>query len=218
MVDVVPDAGVLVGRFQEALLAVDRVAAREVLQEAAGKWPGLQAGESLIAPVLEQIGCRWEEGQISLVQVYMSANICEQLVDEILVPADAPRSAASQIAIATLEDYHLLGKRIVSSMLRASGFALHDYGRGDVEELVAQVKKDGIRILLVSTLMLRSALRVKELRSRMDEEGCDTRIVVGGAPFRFDGDLWREVNADAMGRDASEAVAVVARLVEEGRS
>ncbi len=37
----------------------------------------------------------------------------------------------------------------------------------------------------------------------------NVKIVVGGAPFRFDDQLWREVGADAMCRTASEAVDVI---------
>jgi hypothetical protein len=33
--------------------------------------------------------------------------------------------------------------------------------------------------------------------------------VVGGAPFRFDDQLWREVGADAMGLSASDALKIL---------
>jgi methanogenic corrinoid protein MtbC1 len=36
---------------------------------------------------------------------------------------------------------------------------------------------------------------------------------VGGAPFLFDDQLWQEVGADAMGKSASDAVAIVERLM-----
>ena len=119
------------------------------------------------------------------------------------------------MAIAVLEDYHLLGLRIVYSALRASGFSLLNYGRIDVEPLVARVRADDIRILLISTLMLPSALRVKDLKARLAAEGCSPRLIVGGAPFRFDDRLWQEVGADAVGATAAEAVAAVIRLAKE---
>jgi methanogenic corrinoid protein MtbC1 len=43
----------------------------------------------------------------------------------------------------------------------------------------------------------------------------DVKIVVGGAPFRFDKELWIEVEADAFGNDSSEAVAIVTKMMEE---
>ena len=113
------------------------------------------------------------------------------------------------MAIAVLEDYHLLGKRIVYSTLRAGGFDLLDYGRAEVDELVNRIRRDGIEVLLVSTLMLPSALRVKDVRTKLDDAGEKVKIVVGGAPFRLDDQLWKEVYADAVGKNASEAVEIV---------
>ena len=83
--------------------------------------------------------------------------------------------------------------------------------------LVRKTVAAHVRILLVSTLMLPSALRVREVRRLLDEEGVSPKIVVGGAPFRFDPRLWKDVGADAMGAGAAEAVAIVRRLAEEVR-
>jgi methanogenic corrinoid protein MtbC1 len=41
------------------------------------------------------------------------------------------------------------------------------------------------------------------------------RIIVGGAPYRFHENMYREVGADAWADSAAEAPAVVARLVQE---
>jgi methanogenic corrinoid protein MtbC1 len=73
-------------------------------------------------------------------------------------------------------------------------------------ELVAQnIKKDGVDVIMVSVLMLNLVSEVRELRSLFDREGIDTKILVGGAPFLFDRDLWKEVGADSMASDAMES-------------
>jgi methanogenic corrinoid protein MtbC1 len=119
------------------------------------------------------------------------------------------------MAIAVLDDYHLLGKRMVYSVLRASGYALKDYGTVTADMLVRHVLRDRIAVLLISVLMLPSALHIKKLRADLHRAGCRPLIVVGGAPFRFDTDLWREVGADAMAGTASEAVTVVRKLLDD---
>ena len=81
-----------------------------------------------------------------------------------------------------------------------------------VEQLVERAKANHIDLLLVSTLMLRSALRVKALRELCDRELPGARIIVGGAPFRFDPGLWREVGADAVAATAGEVVPLVLRF------
>ena len=59
--------------------------------------------------------------------------------------------------------------------------------------------------------MLRSALRVRALRAALDALGVHPFLIVGGAPFRFDAALWREVGADGCGHSASDAVTLVER-------
>jgi methanogenic corrinoid protein MtbC1 len=199
--------------FEQALLSLDRLAARNMLLESGGAETPFQLVEKLVVPALERIGAGWEQGQVALSQVYMSGRICEELVDTLLPPDGLGRKNRPKMAIAVLQDYHLLGKRIVYSVLRASGFELLDYGRVDVDDLVRRVRQDGIEVLLISVLMLPSALRVKEVQARLQAIGSDVKIVVGGAPFRLDDQLWKEVGADAMGREASEAVDIIVKMI-----
>lgn len=52
----------------------------------------------------------------------MSTRICEELLDTLSGPGGLIRNSHPEMAIAVLEDYHLLGKRIVHSFLRVSSF------------------------------------------------------------------------------------------------
>jgi methanogenic corrinoid protein MtbC1 len=202
-------------KLTEALLAIDRLTVKAILTQPYPNFSAYQIVEELVVPALESIGVGWESGVYSLSQVYMSGRLCEEMVDLILPPTDPSRRNQPKMAIVVLEDYHLLGKRIVYSVLRASGFEMLNYGHMDIETLVKRVLDDNIKILLVSVLMLPSALRVKELRARLGPRGAKIKIVVGGAPFRFDDQLWLEVGADAYGESAVEAVDIVHRMIEE---
>lgn len=211
-----PEDELPVAEFEQALLSLDRLTARRLLATAAQTWPPVEVVEGMVVPALERIGAGWEQGQVALSQVYMSGRICEELVDAFLPAADPARRSQPRMAIASIGDYHQLGKRIVYSVLRASGFELLDYGHGlGADRLVAQVMEDGVAILFLSALMLPSALQVGEVTARLSALGADVKVVVGGAPFSFDGELWREVGADAMGRSAAEAVGIARRLTEE---
>lgn len=165
--------------------------------------------ERIVAPALERIGSAWEKGDVALSQVYMASRVCEEELDTLIPENDGTRHGQPRMAIAVLEDHHRLGKRIVHSMLAASGFGLFDYDRVDADELVERVHTEKIEVLLISALMLRSALRVKYVREAIDRRGLDVKIVVGGAPFRFDPNLWKEVGADATAGNASAAISIV---------
>lgn len=199
--------------LEHALLSLDQDAAIQIINNALTRCSPDEIAAKLITSTLSKIGDSWEAGDLSLSQVYMSGVICEKLIDTILPPKSPVRKNQPRMAIAVLEDFHLLGKRIIYSTLRASGFELEDLGGGlSIERLIEIVKKKNIRILLLSVLMLPSALRIKELKDQLKE---DVIIIVGGAPFRFDEKLWKEVGADYYGQDSSEALDIVNKIMEK---
>ena len=203
--------------FERALLALDRVAARNILMPISENKGAMEAVESLVVPVLKKLGEGWEGGGLSLAQIYMSGRICEELIDGLLPPADPLRKHQPKMAIAVLEDHHAIGKNIIYSTLRASGFEVFDFGVGvSVETLLRRTREDEIEMLLVSVLMLRSALKIGELISGLRDSGLNTQVVVGGAPFRFDSLLWKEVGADAMGENGADALRIVEAFIWEG--
>jgi len=204
----------LVSDFIEAILSLDRISAKKMLDNQNHRITPVEFIEEVVAVALERIGAEWQKGTLALSQIYMAGRICEGLVDEILPPCAPERKDQPKMAVCALSDHHKLGKIIVYSLLRASGFDLLDYATIEVEELVDRVKNDKIEVLLVSVLMLPSALKVKKVREKLTD--MDVKIIVGGAPFRFDDQLWREVGADAMCQTASEAVAVIHKIMGGG--
>lgn len=204
----------MIEEFRAALESLDRVRAEAIFARALERHTPIDAVESLVVPALMRIGDAWEAGSIALSQVYLSGRVSEALVERVLPPSDPDRKHQPRSAVVVLRDYHMLGKRIVHSVMRASGFEVFDYGRMDVDELVARAIADDLRVLMISTLMLPAALRVREVTERLRESGRPVRVAVGGAPYRFDEQLWSEVGADAMGASAGDAVAIARRWME----
>lgn len=209
------DTSARLQRFNQALLGLDRAELKRLADEARATATPEEVVEALVTPALESLGLAWEQGSAALSQLYMGGRLCEELVRAILPAHVAPSDEKPRVAIATLEDYHLPGKRLVYSALVGAGFAVIDYGRGSADELAERASADGIDILLVSTLMLPAALRVSALREALDRRGSSVRLVVGGAPFRLDPRLAREVGADAMGTNSAQAIEIVRRLLED---
>ena len=201
--------------FEKALLQINRMKAAEIFEQCYATEKGFDQLEQLAVQALERIGDGWESGTISLSQVYMSGVICEELIDKYLPKYQIKRTDNPKMAIAVLLDHHALGKRIVYSILRAGGFEIIDFGQGlSVEDLVAKTIENKIEILLISTLMLPSALKVKVVRDQLAAQGAAPRIVVGGAPFRFDQNLWQTVGADADGKNASSIIKTIETLTK----
>lgn len=204
----------IVTNFETALLQINRVKAAGIFDDCLSQGNGFALLETLVIRSLERIGSNWENGSVSLSQVYMSGIICEELIDSYMPRFNIQRKNNSKLAIGVLQDNHALGKRIVYSILRASGSNIVDFGHGlSVSALVQKTIENNIDILLISTLMLPSALKVREVRELLSSEGASTKIIVGGAPFRLDTNLWRIVGADAYGNNASSAIEIIEEMV-----
>ena len=170
------DLSSVAAQFETELLSINRVRARDTLLSLHDDTNIDTVIEQVVVPTLERIGTAWNDGRVALAQVFMAGRICEDIISALIpVQEDGGRQAAPsgpRIAIAVVQDYHLLGKRIVSSMLSASGYSISDYGGGlSPDMIVARVSEDNIDILLLSALMLPSALKIKQVTSLLRERG-----------------------------------------------
>lgn len=198
----------------DALLSMDRVRVQSVIDaELASGGKLVALTDQMLVPVLEAIGNGWELGELALSQMYMAGRIVEECLSKKFTfsPSEA---CSARIAITVLEDYHMLGKNMVVSLLRAAGHSIQDWGQSSVEEAVERAQAEKTELLLISVLMVRAALQVRRLRAALDAAGLSTRIYVGGAPFRFDTGLCAEVGADGFGANAADALRLVAAFRE----
>lgn len=207
------DLGIVQTRFEQALLLRDRITIKTLLQQLYDQHPVMYIIDTFLSPVLERIGIAWEEGKVALAQLYMIGRLCEDVIESLFPVSETRRSNGLNLGIAVLQDHHTLGKRMVRSALSISGYHVLDYGHGlEAESLIAHACQDELDMLLISTLMLPSAYRVEEVSNRLKLQNPDIKIVVGGAPFRFDTLLWQQVGADAMGASATDAIRIVGEL------
>lgn len=195
--------------LQAALIAVDRGVVRKVFTAGVNALGPVQFMENVVVIVMDRIGESWEAGELSLSQVYMAGRICEELSLSVLPDSHADRRSDPSVALGVFEDRHQLGKQLVHSVLRNGGCRVQDLGRVTLNDAIATVRTGTVEVLLLSCLMLSSALRIERLCATIHAENLPVKIIVGGAPFRFDENLWREVGADAMGRTASQALTLI---------
>ncbi len=196
----------------DALLRIDRVKAGELFANLFDQKATFADLEAVVIGALQAIGDGWEAGRFSLAQVYMSGVICEDLMDRYLPQLAVERRTQPRMAIGVLLDQHALGKRIIVAVLRAAGYEVLDFGTGLTPvQLAEKAAAQDVELLLVSALMYNSALQVTQLREELAALGANPRVVVGGAPFRLDTNLWERVGADADGGTASELLQLLER-------
>lgn len=208
------NSAALIEEFRNTLLQIDRIKALEMFKQYFQEDNSFELLERMVIEALEQIGEGWENGTFSLAQVYMSGLICEELIEEYLPKTEIKRKDAPKMALAVLQDHHALGKKIVYSVLRAGGYDPIDLGYGlSSDQIVQKAIEHQVEILLISTLMLPSALKIKEVRKKLKDQGVPMKIIVGGAPFRLDSQLWEAVGADADGKNATDILSLIEKVV-----
>lgn len=204
--------GTTLDQLERALLAVDRPMVDQLVEQALAGEPPQAVIDRLLVPALVRVGTAWEQGQVALSQVYMAGRLAEAVTGRLL-PQASPAEGTARAAVAVLEDQHVLGKQMVLAHLHAAAIPVVDLGQGlSAAALAERAAAAGVQVLLVSVLMLRSALAVTGLVEALRGRACHTRVVVGGAPFRLDPELWRRVGADAWGPSAADAPGLVRRL------
>lgn len=205
----------------EAILAADRPRARALIEAwaAASSYAGVVV--DLLGPALEVIGRAWGEntGEVSLSQGYVAARIAEEVLAKALeekAGAGAMPAAKGPVVIGNIQDdYHPLGRKMVTSFLRMEGWEVHDLGV-DVSpvELVDQAVALHTRVLGASAMMYSTAKNVRDLRREIDRRGLNGRLqlAVGGAIFKLRPELVEEFGADGTAGSALEAPALFERL------
>jgi methanogenic corrinoid protein MtbC1 len=213
--------------FNEAIYDTDRVRALEVIHRALAD--GVTPEEvifEVIIPGIELMMTSGEDGfEANLAQHFMAAQIAAEVTDEMVPRFRRRPEIAGRVVIGTAwGDFHGLGKRIVIGCLKAHLIEVIDLGLNvyPVQFVEAALAADA-EVIAISSMMVHTArgehgcLGVRKI---LRERGLDGQIklIVGGAPYRYDDKLFETVQADAWAVNGVAACGVVANLIKEVRS
>jgi methanogenic corrinoid protein MtbC1 len=212
--------------FNEALFDTDRDRALQVVREAVNQ--GVTAEEIVfeaVIPAMEHLVTAFGEGfELSLAQHFLTSQIAADVTEEMIPQFRRAPETIGRVVIGSPEgDLHTLGKRIVVACLRGQMIECSDLGVNIApEQFVAEAVAQGAQVIAISAMMVHTArgkngcLRVRQLLKERELEN-RIKIIVGGAPFRFDPQLYQRVQADAWAADGIRAGHVIAGLIQEVR-
>jgi methanogenic corrinoid protein MtbC1 len=215
----------LIKSFSDAVFDTDRDAALRIIHEAAAQ--GLSPEQivfEVIVPVVEQRADVGEARELSLAQHFMTAQIASQIVEEMLPKFQRAPETVGRVVIGTSQgDLHSLGKRIVIGCLKAHMIEATDLGVSVApERFVDEAVARNAQVIGISSMMVhtaRSETGCLKVRQLLKERGLESKIkiIVGGAPYRFDPHLYQTVQADAWAESGAAAGRVIRKLIEEAR-
>lgn len=178
-----------------------------------GAWDILNRG---IMPALRVLGVGLKDGCISLAEVMISVGAVKAglSVLEPLMIRKMPTGKGVVVIGTVLGDVHSLGKDLVITMLKGSGFHVIDLG-ADVApaRFIESITKHQAEIVALSGLLTSSRLAMRDTIAALKEAGLRDRIsiVVGGGAV--DPSSAQVIGADAFGEDAAAAPDLIMSLI-----
>lgn len=216
----------VMSQYNEAIMDTDRDQALLVVRDALVL--GISPEEvvfEVVVPAIELMMKSISENQgVSLAQHFMAAQIASEVVDEMVPQFKKVPEIVGRVVIGTSQgDFHGLGKRIVTGCLKAMMIEVTDLGLNVApERFVDEALAKDAQVIAISSMMVHTATgengcrRVRQILKERGLEG-QLRIAVGGAPYRFDPELYRTVGADAWAENGITAGRVISDLIREVR-
>ena len=206
------------GRLLEFMVAADREGVARLIDEAfAAGFRSERILQEILDPALLDLGKMWERESVSLSQTFVAAKSAEDVLLRCLPDAGSmSKVRKGAIVLGNIEDdFHSLGRRIVSSFLRVGGWDIHDLGNDvPAEQFVDKALEVGASVIGISAMMQTTALNIRKVRDLIDTRGLKDRLrlAVGGAVFNWRPELVDEVGADGTSQSAASVDALFQRL------
>ena len=214
----------IITAYNEAIFDTDRDRALQVVHDAEAS--GISPEDivfHIVLPAMDlMVKSISEHFDANLAQHFMTAQIADTVTAEMIKKFKKSPLVRGVVVLGTASgDMHSLGKRIVLGCLRARMIDVHDLGVNVApERFVDEAVSCHARVIGISAMMVHTArgehgcLAVRRL---LRERGLDgqVRIIVGGAPFRFDAELFKAIEADTWAPDAVTAAKVIEDLIAE---
>jgi 5-methyltetrahydrofolate--homocysteine methyltransferase len=169
-----------------------------------------------LIPAMEEVGARFEKGEIYVPEMMISARAMQAALDE-LKPHLVSQGVTpiARVALGTVKgDLHNIGKNLVGMMLEGAGFEVLDLGV-DVqpERFTEAVKEDGASIIAMSALLTTTMEGMKDAIDILTAAGLrkDVKVIIGGAPLTEK--FAEAIGADVFGPDAAAAPRLLKALL-----
>jgi len=214
------------GSFNDAIFDTDRERAMQIILDAEkhGISPEDIVFRIIVPSIHSMMKSTSERGEANIAQHFVATQIASEVTELMISRFKVSPEITGRVVIGTsVGDMHGLGKRIVAGCLKALMIDVTDLGLNvPAERFVEEALRCNAEVIGISSMMVHTArgeqgcLKVRRL---LKEKNLESRIkvVVGGAPYRFDHDLYKLVQADAWAENGIEAGEVITELIREVR-
>lgn len=173
-----------------------------------------------LTEAIRHVGDRFSDGELWLPDLVGAAEAMQAampIIEDELNRTGVKRESQGIIVIGTVYgDIHNIGKDMVSTLLTAAGFEVHNLGVNiKAEEFLGAIDKFGANILAMSALLTTTAPEQRKVIESLEKKGIRdrVRVMVGGGAITQE--FADEIGADGYDPTAPGAVGLARRLVGE---
>ncbi|WP_303311122.1 B12-binding domain-containing protein [Hymenobacter sp. BT730] len=204
--------GELASRYLEALMAADRQAAIQLIVAEARRSTDVRAiYEHVFVPVQWEVGERWHRRVINIAQEHFCTATTELAAAQLYQFRHAlPRNGRMAVVTTVAGDLHGMGARIIADYLEMEGWKIYYLGvNTPTESLLHLLEELQPDLLAMAASMPQHVTVVRELvvAKEQNPQLSKIKVLVGGAAFSTDAELWKTTGADAFAASPAKAVA-----------
>ena len=200
--------------FLEACLHLRRSTALAMVQDAAKR--GLPVEEiyaHVITPAMRELGRMWHLNLVTVGQEHYCTAVAQMVMAQLFpLIFDGERAAAGRVvSVCAAGELHEIGARMVADLFEMHGwdtvFLGADVPASSVVDTLVETDAD---VLAISVTLAANLGFVSDLIEAMRRDpACDEiKVLVGGAAFEVEPNLWERIGADGWAPDAAEALSL----------
>lgn len=199
--------------FEEAIKKGLKNSVIPLLDEKLKENEPMQIINQSIIPALEEIGVRYDKGQIYLPQLISAAEAAKSAFEYLskLFPKDSVSKCT--VIMATVKgDVHDIGKNIVKVVLESYGYMVIDLGKDTPTETVLDAcGRFHPKAVGLSALMTTTVKSMEDTVRAIKEKYADITVFIGGAVITQD--IANKIGADYYAPNALEFVKILDTLI-----
>ncbi|MFA5802215.1 MAG: cobalamin-dependent protein [Thermoleophilia bacterium] len=206
-------------RFQQAIIHGDSDRSAEMADAiiADGKTTPDEIFDYL-TQAMEDVGSRYQTGEYFIPEMLRSAESVEKAMG-ILEPYlfERRHDQTGIIVMGTVKgDIHNIGKNIIVSALRASGYEVHDLGVNiSTDKFINKIREVNADMLMLSAFTTSTKSALIDIMEKLEKEGMRDQIKVVSGGASHSEEFAREVGVDGFAKDVKSTLAVCRKLMGE---
>ncbi|MCK4785668.1 MAG: cobalamin-dependent protein [Desulfobacteraceae bacterium] len=208
----------ILGNLKKAIIEYDPDSAASWARKAVEEQIDPLKVFDVLTTSIRQVGDAFGRGELFLPELIGAAQAMEAatpVITKELKKRDLKREPMGTVIIGTvLGDIHTIGKAMVSRLLTAEGFTVHDLGVNiGAEEFIKAVRDYTPNILAMSALLTTTAPEQAKVINALQDAGIrdKVKVMVGGGAITEE--FARSIGADGYDPTAPGAVGLAKRLI-----